>query len=76
MDKVMYGIAVDSFESATALGVSKDHIAHMKMFFSGTITIAKRYLAAIPEGTHTENVADTDAASSESASTNDGANTA
>ena len=50
MDKVIYGIAIDSSESATALGVTKEHICHMKMFFSGSIEEAKRYLAAMPEG--------------------------
>ena len=46
MDSAIFALAVESSEKADALGVSAEHVAHIKMFFSSTVKEAKRYLAA------------------------------
>jgi hypothetical protein len=46
LDKAIYAVALESPESATAVGVTQECVANIKLFFQGTVKEAKRYLLA------------------------------
>ena len=46
LDKAIYAVAVESPESAKAVGVTQECVANIKLFFQGTVKEANRYLLA------------------------------
>ena len=44
MDSAIFALAVESKETAAAVGATQEHIDQIKSFFSGTVKDAKRYL--------------------------------
>ena len=57
LDKAIYAVAVDSPESAAAVGASPDFVNNIKVFFQGTVKEAKRFfMSTSGEGNDVANV--------------------